>query len=135
MTESWICVRMQLWNCTEYSRILSMPGFWVCKHCTRFWIWLNSVLWQGSEYVWSTFHMILNKLSVLNMLGSEYGNGVNRQGLHRVLNMPKESWICLNNTEYDWICQHTSWIPAYILEFFLLDTLKTTFWIENLMQR
>ena len=42
------------------------------------WIWLNNALWKGSEYAWSTFHMVLSKSPVLNMLerriwqGSEY---------------------------------------------------------------
>ena len=66
-----MCVRMQLWKNFEYSRIPSMPlpDFCVCKHCTKFRICLNNVLWQGSEYAWSTFQRVLNKPLVLNMLG------------------------------------------------------------------
>ena len=54
----------------EYFRILSMPDFCICKSCTWLWICLNMAeyaLWQGSEYAWSTFHRVLNKLQVLNM--------------------------------------------------------------------
>ena len=69
MTESWICIAMQLWNESEYFRILSMPGFSTCKHCVRFWICLNNVLWQGSEYAWSMFHRVLNKPPIINMSG------------------------------------------------------------------
>ena len=36
-----IYVGMQLCKSSEYSKIPSMPGFSICKHCTRFWIWLN----------------------------------------------------------------------------------------------
>ena len=50
------------------SRIPSLPSFCACKRCRRFWIWLYNALWHGSEYAWSTFHGVLNKLPVLNIL-------------------------------------------------------------------
>ena len=64
-------------------------------------------LWQGSEYAWSKFHRVLNKPQVLNMPGFRIW-----QSLQRVLNVPEYAlisqyaWICLNNTEYDWIYQY-----------------------------
>ena len=38
-------------------------------------ICLNNTLWQGSEYSWSTFHRVLNKAAVLNMLGFRIWQG------------------------------------------------------------
>ena len=62
----------------DYSRILSMPVFCGCKRYTIFWICLdrlNNALWQGSEYIWSTLHRVLNKPPVLNMLGHRIWQG------------------------------------------------------------
>ena len=41
MARFWICVGMQLWKSSEYSRIPNMLGFCICKRYTRFWICLN----------------------------------------------------------------------------------------------
>ena len=57
------------------------------------WIWLNNSLWQGSQYVWSTFHRLLNKPQVLNMLGLRIWHG------HEYARVT-QCWICLNNPEY-----------------------------------
>ena len=64
-TEFWICVVMQLWKGSEYSRILTMPS--VAQGSGYALIWLNNALWQGFEYVWSMFHRIWNMHAVLNM--------------------------------------------------------------------
>ena len=50
-------------------------SFCICKHCRRFWIWLNNAPWQDAEYAWSTFHMVLNNLPVLNMSGLRIWQG------------------------------------------------------------
>ena len=104
MTGFWICAGMLLWKSPEYSRIPSMPGFYICKCCTRFWIWLNNALWQGSECAWSTFHRVLNKPPALNMPGSEYGKDGICEGY-------TGCWICINKpgyavimSQYVWIC-------------------------------
>ena len=31
MTGFWVCVEMQLWHGSEYSRILNMPAFCICR--------------------------------------------------------------------------------------------------------
>ena len=80
------------------------------------WIWLNDTLWQVSEYVWSTFHRVLNKSPVLNMprlriwQGCEYSKGY--KGCWICLNKPEHTlimsqfeWICFDNAKYDWICR------------------------------
>ena len=36
---------------------------------------MPSVLWQGSEYAWSTLHRVLNKPPILNMLGLRIWQG------------------------------------------------------------
>ena len=98
--------------------VLDIPGFQICQVSADVsvsqgseyaWIWLNNALWQGSKYTWLTFHMVLNKLLVLNMVrlcicevvqSAEYA-WVN-------LNIPNNALISLNNGEYNWICQHIS---------------------------
>ena len=72
------------------------------------------LLWQGSEYVWSTILRVLNKSSVLNMLGLRTLQGCEYEGYTGCwicLNMPNYPLImsqyaqmCLNNSEYDGIC-------------------------------
>ena len=111
-----------------------MAKFWICEGFAGCWICLNK-----PKYT---------------LIMSQYG------------------WICLNNTENDWICQHLlekteCWIcqdsecawcrgsgrggigvklehfdkhfvkntRKKFWEFFLLDTLKTIFWMENLAHR
>ena len=75
-----------IWQVLNMHRDAIMEGLWICqdseygrflhwKHCTRFWIWLNNVLWQGSTYVWSTFHRVLNNPPVLNMPGLRIWQG------------------------------------------------------------
>ena len=60
----------------NYGRVLHIPRFQVCQVSVYASIaqgseygrmWLNNVLWQGSEYTWSTFHSVLNEPTVLNM--------------------------------------------------------------------
>ena len=61
MTGFWICMGMQLWKGSEYSRIPSMAGFSICKHCTRRWICQNMAEWCpiAGFCAWSTFHRVL----------------------------------------------------------------------------
>ena len=66
-------------NMPKYGKVLNMAGFSICERYTAFWICQNM---QSSEYI----------------LGSKYARVLNIQELHRVLNMPQYSWICLNRT-------------------------------------
>ena len=55
-----------------------MPGFAdasVGQGSECAWICVNNDLWQGSEYVWSTFYWVSNKLPVLNMPGLRTWSG------------------------------------------------------------
>ena len=68
----------------NYGKVLNIPGFLVC-HVSVYasvalgseyaWIWLNDALWQGSEYIWSTFQRAFNKPPVLNMPGLRIWQG------------------------------------------------------------
>ena len=63
MTGFWICTGIQLRNGSEYSRIMAMPGFYICKCCTMFWIclnnaWINCSSYDSVEYAWPKFHRI-----------------------------------------------------------------------------
>ena len=117
MSRDTIMKKLWIFQDSKNTRFLHM------ECCTRFWIWLNNTLWQGSEYVWSTFHRALNKPPVLNIVGLRIV--VNMRLSQRVLNMPEwvwvrisltvfdrvlnksqYVWIYLNNTEYDFLCQH-----------------------------
>ena len=96
----------------SYGRVLNIPGFQVCQisayanvvedsEYVR--IWLNNALWQSSEYGQSTFLRVLNKLPLLNMPGLWILQGFEYA---RVTQGTEYAWICLNNTEYDWIWRH-----------------------------
>ena len=70
--------------------------------CTRFWIWLNNTLWQGSEYVWSTFHRALNEPPVLNILGLRIWQGCE----YAVVTQGAEyAWVSLNKNKFDSVWQ------------------------------
>ena len=99
----------------NYGKVLNIPGFWVCQVCVYAsvvqvseyaWIWLNDALWQGSEYVWSTFHRAQNMARLWISKGY------------------KGCWICLNKPEYalimsqyEWICLKSCWIWLNILTY------------------
>ena len=120
----WICVGMKLWKSSEYSSIPSMPGFCVCKCCTR----------QSSEYAWIWWNNVTFR--VLNFLGqcfkwaygSKYAWAQNMVRLwicecytvcwiwlntpEYALIMSQYAWICLNNPEKIeyWICQNFGYV-------------------------
>ena len=84
---------------SEYAWDLNMQKFW---------------LWKGSQYL--PFYSVLNipesaltefwiYLGLSICQDSQYGWVLNMQELHRILNMPKYSWTCLNRT---WICLNMS---------------------------
>ena len=84
----------------NYRRVLNIPGFRlsqifayasVAEGSECAWIWLNNVLWQGSEYAWSTFLRVLNKLPA----GSKYIETQNMAMLW-ICKCYTGSWICLN---------------------------------------
>ena len=75
---------LRVLNMPKYGKFLNMAGFPICERYTAFWICQNMPS-QSFEYI----------------LGSKYARVLNMQELHRVLNMPQYSWICLNRT---WIC-------------------------------
>ena len=126
------------------------------------WIWLYNALWQGSEYGWR-FHMILKNPPVLNMQWARNMASLwICEGYTRCWICQNKSEYALIMSQYVWICLsnrkaresgrfvelghfHKEFVKkkktekealqGNILEFFLLDTLKTTFWMENLTQR
>ena len=116
----WICVRMQLWKSSEYSRIPSKKVSVyqrVAQDSEYAWIWLINALWQDSEYAWWTFHTVLNKPPILNMPGftiwqdCEYARIT--QGaecawisMNMLYLISQYAWICFNNAEHNWICRH-----------------------------
>ena len=90
----------------NYARVLNIPGFRVCQASAYArvaqgskyaWMWLNNVLWQSSEYTWSTFHKVSNKLPVLNMPRLRIWQGCNMRGLYKVLNLAESAWVCLKD--------------------------------------
>ena len=90
----------------NYGSVLNITELRVCQVSAyasvaqgseRAWIWLNNAIWQGSEYVWSTFNRVLNKLPVLNKPGLRTWQGCEYAWLHRALNMPVKAWKCPNN--------------------------------------
>ena len=73
-------------------KVLNMPEYgWIIPEKKLFW------LWQSSAFALSKFHRVLNMPLVLNMPGLRLWQIVNMRGLHRVLNIPEYTWICLNN--------------------------------------
>ena len=89
-------------------------------------MWLNNALWQDSEYAWSTFHRVLNRPPLLNMLRlriwqcCEYARVT--QGTVVELELFDKHFV-----------KNTKKMPRRET-FFPLDTLKTIFWMENLTQ-
>ena len=57
------------------------------------WIWLNNGLWQGSEFAWSMFHGVLNKIRVLNIPGLKLWEG---REYARVTQTAEYAWVSLN---------------------------------------
>ena len=96
------------WILQEYARgVTSMPGFCICKCCTRFWIWLNNahLLWC-SEYAWSTFHSVLNKHLVQNIPGLRTWQGC------EYVRVPQDAEYAWKPeyafmSQYAWICGGT----------------------------
>ena len=110
MTGFWTCSGMQLRKGYEYFRIPIMPGFCVCKRCTRPWICLNVAEQCPITGFWICLVSVSNKPPVLNMLGLRIWQGCEYARVtHRAeyawisLNMPY-GWTCLSNSEYYWIC-------------------------------
>ena len=90
----------------NFGRVLSITRFLVCQVSVYArvaqgseyaWIWLNNALWLGSGYA---FHRVLNKLTVLNMLGLRIWQGCEYA---KVTQGPEYAWISLNMS-YEWIC-------------------------------
>ena len=72
-------VKFSIRQCSQYASVLNMPEYALTEFCIY--------------------------LGFSTCKDSEYGRVLNEQELHRVLNMPKCSWICLNTT---WICLNMS---------------------------
>ena len=113
MTGFWLCVGMQLWKDSAYSRIPSMPGFCVYKRCTRFWIWLFNVS-QGFQQASSSKYARAQNMTRLGICEGYTGCWICLNKPEYTL-MPQYAWICLNNAEYHWMCRHLpekteSWI-------------------------
>ena len=109
-----------IWRGSDYlsgcnnGKVLNITGFRVCqvsayasvaKGSEYAWIWLNNVLSQGFQYDWFTFHKVLEKPPVLNMLGLRIWKGCeyarvtqSAEYLWISLNMP---WKYLNMHEYE----------------------------------
>ena len=86
----------------NYGRVLNIPGlkvFQVSPYTNvalgpeYTWAWLNNALQQGSEYAWSTFHKLLNKLPVLNKPGLRIWQG---SEYPRVTQGVEYAWISFN---------------------------------------
>ena len=121
-----ICKFSKIWQGSEYTlgcnyiRVLNIPWFQVCQFSVHesvvqgseyASIWLNNVLWQSFEYTWSTFHRVLNKPPVLNMLGLriwQYDVNIS-QNMLRICEGYTEFWIYLIMAPY------SSIMPEYAL--------------------
>ena len=79
--EFWILPKFSYRKMTGFwiviMEVLNIPGFWIYEVSAYAsfawgseyaWIWLSNALWKGCKYIWSTFHRVLNKLPVLNIL-------------------------------------------------------------------
>ena len=123
----WIFV-----NFRKYDKILNMcqdaimEGFWIFKDSE----YASLLLMQAfrkvlnmPEYGWiMTYGRVLNMPGQFRASGSKYDSAQNMAKLlicedytgcwiylnkpEYALIMSQYAWICLNNTEYDWICQH-----------------------------
>ena len=112
MTGFSICVRMQLWKGSEYSRISSIQVSAYGSVAQGFkyaWIWLNNALWQSSKYAWSTFHRVLNK-------GSKCARTQNMARLW-ICEGYTWYWICLNKPEYALIMSQYTWVSLSNAEY------------------
>ena len=85
-----------------------MPGFCICKRCLRFWIMPMEGFWVPGQPYW-----VLNKPPALNM----------------------DLWNWVTSINISSKTQEKEALPRSVLEIFLLDTLKTKLWMENLTQR
>ena len=117
MTGFWVCVGMQLWKDSEYSRIPNMPVVCICKRSEYAWIllnnaWINCSDCESSEVHW--FYWVLNMSLVLN------ARARNRARL----------WICEDYTGC-WICLSKSEFTFNMYEyaFTMLDMLEYA-WIN-----
>ena len=90
----WICVGMQLWKGSEYSRIPNMLSFRICN-C--------------SDYG-SVPNMHGQSFTGLRISEGYTGCWICLNNPDYVLTMSQCAWICLNDAEYAWICLH---IPEY----------------------
>ena len=107
MAEFWICLGMLLWNGSEYSSIPSIPGFWVCKCCTRFWIWLNMADWCPMEGFWVCLINVWRGFQWAS--GSKCARAQNTARIW-IKEGYTECWICLNKSEYTLIISQYAWI-------------------------
>ena len=92
-----------------YVRVLNIREFWVCqvsayasvtKDSEYAWIWLNNALWQGYEYAFSTFHRVLSKPPVLNMLGLRIWQGCEYERVTQGFEYAWIAWISLNMPQW-----------------------------------
>ena len=106
---------MQLWKSAEYSSISSMPGFWVCKSCTRFWICLNMAgFWiclvnVSQGFASSSVYARAQHMVRLWIYEGYTGCWICLNNPEYALIMCQYAWnasICLNSAEYNWICRH-----------------------------
>ena len=86
---------MPICQTSEKDKFLNLPGFSKCECYAALWK-CHNIPWKSSEYISGS------KCASILRQGSKY---VRQQELHRVLNMPKYSWIYLNRT---WICLNMS---------------------------
>ena len=87
---------MQLWKDSEYSSVLNIPGFCICKRYKRFWICLNMA--EKCLYKLLTragFWICLVKYSQ----GFEYASGSRYARAQNIAML----WICESYTR-SWIC-------------------------------
>ena len=116
-----------------------MPGV---LNMLKFWIWQGfqyTSVRQRSEYARICLDRVDLRISSEYISGSKYARILNMAGfwlykLHRVLNMPQYSWICLNRT---WICLNMSEFTIIdrvlnmretILNARSLSTLMSSYW-------
>ena len=88
---NWMCLNKkdsEYASGPKYAKILNMTGFSICERYTALWICQN-MPWQSSEYI----------------IISKYACILSMQESHRVVDMPRYGWICLNRNmpEFVWI--------------------------------
>ena len=120
ITGFWVCVWIQLWNGSEYSRISNMSSFCICKRYTRFWICVNNAWINFSDYgsvlnmrgqsftgFWICFPIInirARNMARLSICKGYTGCWIRLFKPGCALKIPQYPWICLNNAQYPWIC-------------------------------